>query len=84
MILMILINVKGLTDAHLNRNGSIKIEDLHLKRFPIKVVFITAFRHSCTFTEFQRICLFIRALFFSLRIWVYSTSFLKKGTQDEF
>ena len=42
------------------------------------------FLHFYGITLFQRICLFIRALFFSLRIWVYSTSFLKKGTQDEF
>ena len=74
------------------RNGSIEEEHTLLKRFISKVVFITAFCHivvawflyNYRITLFHSGCLFTRALFFSLRIWVYSTSFLKKGRQEEF
>ena len=66
--------------------------NVHLKGFANKVVFIAAIRHRMIakflhfhgMAPFQSLRLFTRALFFSLRIWVYSTSFLKKGTQEEF
>ena len=84
--------LRKLTCAHSYRNGSIQEEHRLIKRFINKVVFIAAFRHSVIawflykygITLFHSGCLFTRALFFSLRIWVYSTSFLKKGRQEGF
>ena len=83
--------LKKLTGGQSYRIGSIQEHRL-LKRFISKVVFITAFCHivvawflyNYRITLFHSGCLFTRALFFSLRIWVYSTSFLKKGRQEEF
>lgn len=67
-------------------------KEKHLTGFANKVVFIPAichcinvkFLHFHGITSLQSVRLFTRALFLSLRIWVYSTSFLKKGTQEEF